>query len=249
MALDTTGFRLCVWRNCGVTGNGPAAGGSPFLQAPCYLCASGVQPFFLCGAHSFSRVFLTPPRLVSFSFMCVFGVQMGCPHLRSVEGSGKEWAQVEEVCAQGGGFEQGCQWSSAGGTMTGVESSCRRGAGARVCGQEAAGLRAAGSSARGETSHWLLKGEPGLRLSHWEDRESCRWGWGREHGGPSSVGDTGLCAGGDEGGRGMGHAGTSAGGSWGRHRRLSGDQQVHGSRGGPWGGVLELDSAHTSCKV
>lgn len=43
----------------------------------------------------------------------------------------------------------------------------------------------------------------------------------------------------------MGHAGTSAGGSWGRHRLLSGDQQVHSSRGGPWGGVLELDSVHT----
>lgn len=94
-----------------------------------------------------------PACLVSFSLMCVFGVQMGCPHLRSAEGSGKEWAQVEEVCPRGGGFELGCRWSLAGGTTRGVESSCRRRAGARVCSQEAARLRAAGSSARGETSH------------------------------------------------------------------------------------------------
>lgn len=152
--MDTMGFHLCVWRNYGVTGNGPAAGGSPFLRASCYLCPSSVQPFFLCGAHSFSQVFLMPACLVSFSLVCVFGVQMGCPRLRSAEGSGKEWAQVEEVCAQGGGFEQGCRWSLAGGTTRGVESSCRRrGAGAHVCGQEAAGRQAAGGSARGETSH------------------------------------------------------------------------------------------------
>lgn len=128
--MDTMRFRPCYWMELWGHWERPAGGGSHFLQAPCSLSPSGVQPFFLCGAHSFSQVFLKPPCLVSFSLMWVFGVQTGFPHLRrSTEESGKEWAQVEKVCARGVRFEQGCRWSAAGGTMRGAESSCRRGGG------------------------------------------------------------------------------------------------------------------------
>ena len=121
--MDTMRFRPCYWMELWGHWEGPAGGGSHFLQGPCSLSPSGVQPFFLCGTHSFSQVFLKPP----FSDVGLRGPD-GVPR-RSTEESGKEWAQVEKVCARGVRFQQGCRWSAAGGTMRGAESSCRRGCG------------------------------------------------------------------------------------------------------------------------